>query len=1449
MHIMKKTAQIALVALLFAQALPVNAQVQHQNTTENTTLTMSAANENTDKTSSRDQMEKAVEKGLIQGNPGGDLRIDEDITRQELATVLVKALGLPIESKQTQPFADVKSNRWSAPAIEAVKKAGFVKGDQNGLFHPQSKITGQELISILVRAISQDPLTNTNEDLPTDWKDASTWATPYIQKALENNLLSEYTGKNKVKQGLSRGEAVGMMMSAIFPETRLSVIQSIQGNQARINGVTYRVSEQVSSLLNERNKEVLERAGIQFKSQNATINEINVLEIRSGGKEPEAGKAEFSNNLILDGNKAILHGDLRVKADFISIQHVTMNGKLVILPELEHDFYAKDVKASTVSVQGGDSNTVVFENSDLTSMNVNKQNVHVVLSGTTTAREVNVQSSSVIDVDKTVNLPLLNIVEGASSVKLNGTLDTVKINTSQPVQLNGNVDLKQLALDGAGAVRLNTSGSIQQLSVNNTAAKVSMTGSTQIAQVSLAPGVSPSAVSGNTGSASAPPASSSTGGTSGGGGSSSTGNTTNRAPELMKPFENRKFTENGQGVLLNLNHYVTDPDGDNLTYTVVSSAPSIAKVIVQGGDLEIVPLAHGTATVTVSSNDGRGKRLRSTFEAHVNAAPFASVIPDQELRLGGGSKDVDLMIYFMDDEKSEFELVYSATSSSSDIVDTEIVSSGLGKSVLRMIPKQKGQAMLNIKVDDGQIADDGSTGVTEVTMKVVVLPSLNRAPIGEAPMKIDTFFKDGIPLIKLNEYYTDPDGDPLLFTVQSSDLSGLTVEENDGEVKLTALQLGTYTISYTVNDGRGGVISDSFDVHVQLRPNRNPEGGLPGWLVDYQNILGNPIPLITLNKYYSDPDGDSLIFSAESSDSDGLEVENNEGVLSLTALRVGDYTINITIEDGKGGKITTAYQLKVNPKPNESPVLINNFPVQKLFLGKGDKVIDLSIYFNDPDGDVLTYTTPLDFNNYFPASVQIQEDKLVIQPKQTGSFQVAIKASDVHGKSVTAYMDIEILKAGEVTSIPNQTITWPWSVFNLDLSAYLVNFDTASTTVTASSSDNLIATVSAYGTQLSILPVGEGNTILTLTVTDQKGRSEQTSFDVTVKGQAVVQNSAPEVVASIYEQVLTPGVTNDRSFDLSQLFSDSDGDALQYSIKDSSNEAVSASINGNLLNLKPGTGNAIAPLTIIANDGKGGTVEYSFNVRTASLVNDGIVNVNTKLGVKDALTYSMASAFPNQSSFKMYSGTPDSTFTGPDTMNTNQIALSVSPLLYWIIGNDGRAVVLKVNSQPQGLPELFFSQYADAGDGRSIVQLYYTGDGNTSNKATGYQVEVHQWMKKTSTKKVTTVNVLDVNPNVPYVFINYTFYDYMDITPGWYYNEELQLYNPNEYNVVALVLKKDGRIVDVLGDPDSHDQFMPSGGTFIRKSGIYTGSQQFSLTGEWNEFPKGTWQYVVTHTP
>ncbi|MGC5775794.1 Ig-like domain-containing protein [Paenibacillus pabuli] len=1454
MRKMKRAAQLAMIALLLSNAVPAAAQ---NRDSADQALTSSRVSSDNNATNPLNQsMNKALNKGFIKGDPDGNLRATDPITRQELAVVLAQALGLITGKNASAPFADVNSASWSAPSIQAVKKAGLLEGDAKGYFHPRAEITGQELITVLVRATTYAKQGDQMESLPSEWKGASAWAAPYIQAAEKAGLLSEYQGENKVKQGLVRGEAIGMILSAIFPETRLSVFQSVHGSQVQINGVVYQTSEQVAGLLNDRNKAVLDQAGIQFKSQDHTITEIKALEIRKGGEAAQTGKAEFSRNLLLNAGETTLNGDLTIKADFTSIQGLKIKGKLTIAPEMEHDFYAKNIKVEqSISVQGGDSNTVVFEDSVLNDVNIDKRDVHVVLSGSTNAQEISIKSDSAIEIADTAKLPVLNIADGASKVELQGTVDKVHLNTSQPLQLNGNVNLQQLTVEGTGAVHLNVAGTIQQLQVNNAAAQVNVTGNIRVAEVSLAAGVASSAVSGSTGTGTSNAVSPSSGGTSGNGsGSGGSGIDTppvaaNRAPELLKPFENRKFTANGQSTTLNLNNYVTDLDGDPITFTVASSKSSVAKVVLSGSNLEVIPLEHGTATVTVSSNDGRGKRLRSTFDVNVNAPPLPSPIPDQELVAGAGSTDVDLMVYVMDDEKYESELLYSVVNGAPEIVGTEIVKSDYAESVLRLTPKKAGEVVLKVKVDDGQIADDGSTGVTEIDMRVVVLPPLNRAPVGEAPAKIDVYLGKDIPVVKLNEKYTDPDGDSLTYTAASSNSDGVTVEENAGELKLTAHQIGTYTISYSVNDGRGGITRGTFDINVDPIPNLNPVGQAPGWINVYLGFLPDRIPSVNLNEYYTDPDGDPLTFSASSSDPDGLIVEEISGVLNFTALKFGEYTIHFLVDDGRGGFILTEFQISVNPKPNAAPVVTSNLPAQTLFLGKEDAVIDLSPYFNDPDGDVLEFQTPIDFNHFLIAEMSIQENKLIIHPKQVGQFQANIQAKDVYGKEAAASIDVEVLESGSINSIPDQTVTWPWSTLDIDLTPYLMNFDISTLTVDAASADVNIAAASANSAQVSVTPVTEGRTTVTLTVYDLAGRKEQTSFGVTVAGEPASPNMAPEVVSSIYEQVLTPNVTNDRMFDLSQLFSDPDGDSLQYEISSTSNEAVNASINGSLLTLKAGTGNAAAPLTLTAKDGKGGEAEYSFNVRTASLVNGGVIQINTKNGVQDALTYSTSNLFPGQVSFKLYSGTPDSTFTGPDTINTTQIPLTASPLLFWIIGNDGRAVVVQVNSLPQGSPELFFSQYMDAGDGRSVVQMYYTGDGDPSHKATGYQLDVYQWMTKTSTMKVTTKNVLDVVPGMPYININYIFYDFFDITSATYYNDELELYNPNEYNVVALVLKKDGRIVDVLGDPNSHDQFMPAGGTFVRKRGIYTGSQQFSLTGEWNEYPKGTLQFVSFHTP
>ncbi|MEK0317335.1 Ig-like domain-containing protein [Cohnella sp. 56] len=162
------------------------------------------------------------------------------------------------------------------------------------------------------------------------------------------------------------------------------------------------------------------------------------------------------------------------------------------------------------------------------------------------------------------------------------------------------------------------------------------------------------------------------------------------------------------------------------------------------------------------------------------------------------------------------------------------------------------------------------------------------------------------------------------------------------------------------------------------------------------------------------------------------------------------------------------------------------------------------------------------------------------------------------------------------------------------------------------------------------------------------------------------------------------------------------------------------------------------------------------------------------------------------------------------------------------------------------IPGPYFSQYLDAGDGRIALELYNTG----AQDATGYSVVVYKYMKATKTIQTTNVPILKIVPNMPFIYIDTIFYDAFDKMNIWYYNDELDLYNPNSFSVTAIVLKNSsGKVIDVLGNPNATTDapFMPSGGTIIRKPQTYGGSPKFQL-GQWNSFPKGTLNYFGTHT-
>lgn len=105
--------------------------------------------------------------GVINGyDDNGDKKPDtfkgnNTITRAEFCVFIVNLMGLDIEKAKDQGFPDVKGTNWYVPYVNAVAKAGYVKGRDTGLFDPNGLITRAEVATLINR------ITKVNVDAAT----------------------------------------------------------------------------------------------------------------------------------------------------------------------------------------------------------------------------------------------------------------------------------------------------------------------------------------------------------------------------------------------------------------------------------------------------------------------------------------------------------------------------------------------------------------------------------------------------------------------------------------------------------------------------------------------------------------------------------------------------------------------------------------------------------------------------------------------------------------------------------------------------------------------------------------------------------------------------------------------------------------------------------------------------------------------------------------------------------------------------------------------------------------------------------------------------------------------------------------------------------------------------------------------------------------------------------
>ncbi len=152
------------------------------------------------------EVEKLAGAGILKGVGGGRFEPARQISRAELAAVLVRALGIRGDAGSSVQFTDVSGSEWYAPYTAAAAAAGLFIGYGDGTFGPERPVTRQEIAAVLVRAGEFTAASGAKLTF-ADAGSVESWAAGAIAAAVEEGLVKGYgDGTFKPLEPVTRAE-------------------------------------------------------------------------------------------------------------------------------------------------------------------------------------------------------------------------------------------------------------------------------------------------------------------------------------------------------------------------------------------------------------------------------------------------------------------------------------------------------------------------------------------------------------------------------------------------------------------------------------------------------------------------------------------------------------------------------------------------------------------------------------------------------------------------------------------------------------------------------------------------------------------------------------------------------------------------------------------------------------------------------------------------------------------------------------------------------------------------------------------------------------------------------------------------------------------------------------------------------------------------------------------
>ena len=177
------------------------------------------------------------DRNIIGGYPDGTFKPNEPITRSQAASMLIKALKMPLTENTSVAFKDVSKKSPYYQILATVNEKGILRGD-NGYMRPGEKTSRAQMAAILRRAF----------DMPLDKQATfidvtpSHWAYQDINGIAKQRVAGGSNGKYMPSDSVTRAQFSAFLVRAMDDKMKLSSYRSYvstKGKTVEQDGFTY----------------------------------------------------------------------------------------------------------------------------------------------------------------------------------------------------------------------------------------------------------------------------------------------------------------------------------------------------------------------------------------------------------------------------------------------------------------------------------------------------------------------------------------------------------------------------------------------------------------------------------------------------------------------------------------------------------------------------------------------------------------------------------------------------------------------------------------------------------------------------------------------------------------------------------------------------------------------------------------------------------------------------------------------------------------------------------------------------------------------------------------------------------------------------------------------------------------------------------------------------------